>query len=319
MDKYLCGLTRDGDFSGPIPRYGDWLAYDYCDNSFLSSAYLVHDIDLMIYMSEEIGKTEKADFYRDLRKKAYSYFVENYMSDGKLIGQTQCDKVISLAFKLIDGDYAAQIADELVEQIKENDNRLSTGFIGTYNICPTLSLYGKDNMAYTLLQQRKEPSWLYSIDQGATTIWERWNSYTLENGFGDVGMNSFNHYAYGSVVEWMYKYMAGIRPDGAGYKKFILNPRIDTRKEAELPDSQTNITRVKAEYRSAFGIIKSCWNTENGFSYECTVPQGTTATLILPLLCDKLSMNGQALDVEPDGNGFITMQLTAGDYSFRSV
>ena len=183
MEKYIAQLITNFGMSGPIPRYGDWLAYDYCKNEYLSSAYLIYDLDLMIKMSEVIGKSDRADYYRDLRKQAHAYFVENFMQDGKLIGQTQTDKIIAMAFNLVDEDYAKELADELVEQIKANDNRLSSGFVGTCKICPTLSKYGKDNMAYTLLMQRKEPSWLYSVDQGATTIWERWNSYTKENGF----------------------------------------------------------------------------------------------------------------------------------------
>ncbi|MBQ7596902.1 MAG: family 78 glycoside hydrolase catalytic domain, partial [Clostridia bacterium] len=317
MEKYISQLVINYGMSGPIPRYGDWLAYDYCKNEFISSAYFVHDIDLMIKMSEIIEKEDRAEYYRKLRDKAYNYFAENFMDeDGKLLGKTQTDKVISLAFNLVSGDYAKEIADELEKQIKKNGFRLSTGFLGTYNLCPTLSKYGKDNMAYSLLMQRKEPSWLYSIDQGATTIWERWNSYTIENGFGDVGMNSFNHYAYGSVVEWIYRYAAGIEPVEAGFKKFALQPRVDTRKGADLPEGQKPMTHVKASFESVSGTIESEWTKDKKFTYRCTVPKGTSATLYLPLFAKKITFNGKQHSVSEFKveNGCAVIKLNAGKY-----
>ena len=317
MEKYIAQLVKNFGMSGPIPRYGDWLAYDLCKNEYISSAYFVHDIDLMIRMSEVIGKADRAEYYKDLREQAYSYFVENFMHDGKLIGQTQTDKILAIAFDLVDADYVKELADELVEQIKANGNRLSTGFVGTYNLCPTLSKLGKDNMAYTLLMQRNEPSWLYSIDQGATTIWERWNSYTKENGFGDVGMNSFNHYAYGSVVEWMYRYMAGIEPGEAGFKTVILQPRIDTRTADELPNGQERMIFAKASYRSASGLIESEWHNEDGFTYKCNVP--VTAELRLPITGDKLTVNGveHSFDEYEKKDGCAVIRLAAGEYVFE--
>ena len=319
MEKYISQLVINFGMSGPIPRYGDWLAYDYCENEFISSAYFVHDIDLMIKMSEAIDKEDRAEYYRKLREKAYDYFVENFMDDGKLIGQTQTDKVISLAFNLLDGDYAKEVADELEQQIRDNGFRLSTGFLGTYNLCPTLSKFGKDNMAYSLLMQRNEPSWLYSIDQGATTIWERWNSYTIENGFGDVGMNSFNHYAYGSVVEWIYRYAAGIEPSEPGFASFILQPRVDMRKGDDLPAGQKPMTHIKASFDSANGTITSEWEKGKTFTYKCTVPQGTSATLYLPVFAKKLTLNGKQHSVSEFKNekGCAVIKLAEGSYVFE--
>ncbi len=130
-------------------------------------------------------------------------------------------------------------------------------------------------MAYTLLLQHKNPSWLYSIDQGATTFWERWNSYTKETGFGDAGMNSFNHYAYGAVISWMYSAMAGIREDLAvpGFRHFFLQPQPDKR-----------VGSVKASYNSASGLIESAWEygADGKWKWTYTIPANTTATVILP-------------------------------------
>ncbi|MCQ2471826.1 MAG: glycoside hydrolase family 78 protein [Clostridia bacterium] len=313
MDKYVTGLVDKYGYSGPIPRYGDWLAYDWCDNKFISSAYFVRDIDMMIEMCAVAGREDRKDYYKDLRVKAYEFFCDNFMKDGVPVEKTQCNKIIALAFGLIEKDKEPELAEALAQQIKDNGDRLSCGFLGTYNLCPTLSKFGKDKTAYNLLLQRNEPSWFYSIDQGATTIWERWNSYTKENGFGDVGMNSFNHYAYGAIVEWMYRYMAGIEPVEAGFGTFTLCPRIDMRTADEMPEGQENIKWVKAEFNSVKGLIKSEWNTENGLTYKCTVPEGTKAFLTLPAVSDKVTVNGNEFSVTGEK---YEAELDAGEYTF---
>ncbi len=321
MEKYIAQLIEKFGFSGPIPRYGDWLAYDLCKNEYLSSAYLIHDLDLMAFMSEELGKPERAEHYRALRKKAHEYFEATFMKDGELIGDTQTDYIIAIVFDLISGEYRKKAGKRLVEKIKENGNRLSTGFVGTYNLCLALSAIGEDNLAYTLLMQRNEPSWLYSVDQGATTVWERWNSYTLENGFGDVGMNSFNHYAYGSVQEWMYRYMAGIETDGVGFKNILLQPRVDTRSGDELPAGQERMKWVRASYDSVAGLIESSWSNDENLVYECTVPDGASATLMLPMFTNNVLINGisHSFDEFEKKNNCAVIKLGAGNYVFEEV
>lgn len=311
MVKYINGLVEKFDYTGPVPRYGDWLAYDLCDNKFISSAYFVHDCDLMVNISNVLGYEEKVTCFENMRNKAFKYFSDNFLKDDKPKGKTQCDKIICLAFDLLKENIAYEIAKELAEQIKENGNRLSCGFLGTYNLCPALSKYGQSKTAYNLLLQRNEPSWLYSIDQGATTIWERWNSYTHAKGFGDVGMNSFNHYAYGSIVEWMYYYMAGIQPLEAGFNKIRLAPEIDLRNKNELPEGQTNITWVKASYNSEAGLITSEWNNENEFIYKCKVPADTV--LYLPVISADMKLNDETIKPEIK-NGKAIINLTAGEY-----
>ena len=240
------------------------------------------------------------------------------MENGALKGGTQTEKVLCLAFDIITGEDAEQLADALAKQIAENGDRLSTGFLGSYNLCPALSKYGKDKTAYNLLLQRQEPSWLYSVDQGATTVWERWNSYTKAKGFGDVGMNSFNHYAYGSIVERIYRLAAGIEPKAPGFKEIALRPVVDTRSDAELPAGQNRITFVKAEYDSAAGRIKSAWSTQDGFVYTCTVPEGAVATLSLPVFADTVTINGKAHSGAEFGkeNGRYRIDLAPGTYEF---
>jgi alpha-L-rhamnosidase len=179
------------------------------------------------------------------------------------------------------------------------------------------------------LLQRGNPSWIYSIDQGATTIWERWNSYTLEKGFQDVSMNSFNHYSYGAVSEWMYRFVAGIETDEAtpGFKHFILQPTPDTRKT--LPKGQERITSAEATYHSYYGEIKSAWvmRSDGNLAYTATVPANTTATLYLPLKSEKdvvyegtkPAKNSKGVKFVKIENGKAVYELQSGSYSFGII
>ena len=223
---------------------------------------------------------------------------------------------------MIDGELLDRTVELLAEKIKGNNYTLSTGFVGTGILNQTLSKVGLDKLAYSLLLNTADPSWLYSVRQGATTVWERWNSYTKATGFGHVGMNSFNHYAYGAVAEWMYATMAGIRPDPdyPGFEeRFILAPVPDTRSDEELPEGQKRITSVSAAYR---GII-SRWEYENGrFVWSFTIPYGT-ARVEFPLLYgqNNIELNGVLFDKkELHGsieNKKMIFELSAGRYTVK--
>ena len=190
----------------------------------------------------------------------------------------------------------------------------------------TLAEIGENDLAYSLLLQRDNPSWLYSVDQGATTIWERWNSYTLATGFGNVAMNSFNHYAYGAVQEWLYRHAAGIEYDPAapGFERAILQPKPDTRTADELPEGQENIKYLKTSYESYHGTIVSNWSTENGFDYYCEVAMPTR--LYLPILTknDSFTLNGVSHKFSEfhqapynDRLNRIVIDLAPGKYQFN--
>ena len=162
----------------------------------------------------------------------------------------------------------------LRENFKAHENCLQTGFLGTSILMATLTENGMADIAYELLFQHKNPSWLYSVDNGATTIWERWNSYMLDKGMGPQGMNSFNHYAYGCVCEWIWETAAGIAADPAepGFKHIIMKP---------IPDKR--LGSVSAEYNSAAGLIKSEWSYDGDkWVWNFTIPEGATATVTLP-------------------------------------
>ncbi|WP_430645534.1 family 78 glycoside hydrolase catalytic domain [Agromyces sp. GXS1127] len=189
---------------------------------------------------------------------------------------------------------------------------ISVGFLGANIINPVLTDVGRGDLAYTLLHQDEMPSWLYSVKNGATTIWERWNSYSIEDGFGPASMNSFNHYAYGAIVEWMYEDMAGISKDTAnpGFKHFFLQPHIDPTGE---------ITEVEGEYRSPYGDITSAWSVDgDAFSYEFDIPAGTTATVRVPAASADVVNVDADVDVE-FMDGVAEFMLGSGSYSVTST
>ncbi|MBO7375745.1 MAG: alpha-rhamnosidase, partial [Clostridia bacterium] len=214
--------------------------------------------------------------------------------------------------------------EELKRKIVCNDYTLSTGFVGTGILCRTLNECGLDSLAYSLLLQTRDPSWLYSVRQGATTVWERWNSYTKERGFGDVGMNSFNHYAYGAVAEWLFSGVCGILPDpeNPGFERFIIRPNPDMRRDDEIPEGQKRINTAHATYSphcvSAGEAIESGWERINGsVEYTVTVPGGTAAEGSFPA-GRTLSVNGLAYTPEELGgrteNGRFVFPLGPGSY-----
>jgi alpha-L-rhamnosidase len=213
---------------------------------------------------------------------------------------------------------------EAVERENKDDDgvmrpkySLMTGFIGTAWISKALSDNGQSELSYRLLQNTTYPSWLYSIDQGATTIWERLNGYTVENGFGgNNSMNSFNHYSFGAVGQWMMAYSLGIQRDEPGFKKFILQPE---------PDPTGQMTYAGGYYDSMYGRISSSWKIEGGkLTYEATVPANTTATLYLPAASAKDVLEGGKPAANAKGitfvrfeNGRAVYNLGSGSYRFE--
>ena len=321
MEAYMSYLSQYG-LEGPNTAYGDWLNYEITDKRYIAVCYYAYDALLMEKFSALLGKGEREEYYRDLRKKIIARYFEKYVSDGEIKEKTQTGYLLPIAFDMIDGELLDRTVELLAEKIKGNNYTLSTGFVGTGILNQTLSKVGLDKLAYSLLLNTADPSWLYSVRQGATTVWERWNSYTKATGFGNVGMNSFNHYAYGAVAEWMYATMAGIRPDPdyPGFEeRFILAPVPDTRSDEELPEGQKRITSVSAAYR---GII-SRWEYENGrFVWSFTIPYGT-ARVEFPLLYgqNNIELNGVLFD-EKELHGSIEnkkmiFELSAGRYTVK--
>jgi len=299
MERYMARIAKDGYTT----KRGawllcDWLSFEnlsvdqskrwsngsYTDDhlfyqNFLNACHLLQDARMMKEMKESVLAQRRGGAemnYKTLSEQTKARILKTWFKeDGTLCDLFKGMQTPALfALKLGLGD-RRQIAAGLVASIHANGDRLSTGFLGTPLLCEVLSDIGETELAYTILLQRKFPSWLYTVDQGATTMWERWNSYTKESGFGDVRMNSFNHYAYGAVVGWLFEHAAGIRPDpdAPGWAHFILAPEPDAR-----------LGRLKATYKTDFGTIESAW--EYGDDGVCrwryTVPAGTAATVRLP-------------------------------------
>ncbi len=304
MQTYITNLGTNGaNYNGSI--YGDWLAYDGSTPvSYCNICYYCYVTHLMSMMADAIGETADAAHYSQLSDAAKAQFQKTYVkADGDLTVTSQCAYLMALSYDLLPDAASVQVCTQALKQkIVDNHYTLSTGFLGTAILETGLSKAGLSDLAYDLLLQTNNPSWLYCIRNGATTVWERWNSYTSENGFGDVSMNSFNHYAYGCVAEWMYAYMAGIQVDSEapGFQHFVLAPELDTRTGADLPQGQENITQVQASYESVYGTIRSAWDTGiDGIElqYKATVPANTSATVQLqvPDATKYVTVNGQTV------------------------
>lgn len=321
MEQYMKYLEQFG-LEGPNTAYGDWLNYDVTDKRYIAVCYYAYDAQLMVKFSEILGKADRAAYYSGLETRIKAHFAEKYIKDGSLTQTTQTAYLLALRFGMLPEEMRAEAVRQLERKIIDNNYTLSTGFVGTGLLNQTLCELGLDDLCYSLLLQTADPSWLYSVEQGATTVWERWNSYTKERGFGDVGMNSFNHYAYGAVAEWMFSGMAGISPEAehTGFERVRLAPRPDMR--AELPSGQTRINRVRAEYDSIRGHIVSAWcRVGDKLEYEFEVPDGVSADVTLPGEWTTINING--LDYVPaqlggkiDKNG-VSFVLEAGKYSIK--
>lgn len=245
--------------------------------NYLSASYWVIDAGMMRDMAEAIGKDSGR--FEKMEAEARDYIRKNFMTaDGRfrteILNTMQTPALFALKNGIVEGEAREAMITRLKENFALHGNCLQTGFLGTSILMPTLSENGMSDIAWELLFQRKNPSWLYSIDNGATTIWERWNSYMKESGMGPKGMNSFNHYAYGVVCEWLWETAAGIAADPAapGFRHIIMKP---------VPDRR--LGQLEAVYNSASGQIRSAWRYEgDNWIWEFTIPEGCTASVTLP-------------------------------------
>jgi hypothetical protein len=309
-----------------IGAYGDWLSLENDGQEVsdrLGVAYYAWDAMLMAKMGKAIGKSDDViEKYEKLYEAEKALFQKNYMKpDGTLDMDVQSVCLHALYLDLLPNEASvAAVTKQLIENIERKGNKLGTGFLGTEIIMHTLTKIGRNDVAYKLLLQHGYPSWLYSVDQGATTIWERWNAYTVENGlFGkDPKNNSFNHYSYGSVVAWMFRGMAGISYDEQipGFKHILLMPH---------PDK--SLPTVEATYDSIYGKIVSNMRYEGDtWLYDTAIPANTTATIQLPVQdMDGLRINDSADYAAVEGLTFVgydkssqiaTFEAVAGTYSF---
>ena len=277
-------------------QWADWLSYEPLEScsgkqydngalkpdaeaywNYLCASYWLIDAGMMRDMAEATGRNVQK--YETMVREAKSYLQTQFLNaDGtfktEILNTMQTPALFALKNQLVSGAAKDAMLARLRQNFTEHGNCLQTGFLGTSILMQTLTENGMSDIAYELLFQRKNPSWLYSIDNGATTIWERWNSYMKDSGMGPRGMNSFNHYAYGCVCEWIWETAAGIAadPKQPGFKHIIMSP---------VPDKR--LGHLSAVYRSAAGVIKSAWKYNGDrWTWKFTIPAGATATVTLP-------------------------------------
>ncbi|MDF2522602.1 MAG: alfa-L-rhamnosidase RamA [Clostridiales bacterium] len=280
-------------------HFGDWLALDGddpnkpmggTDVNFIASAYYSYSADILSKAAKALGKEDIAKEYEELSKEVkYAIRYEYFTRSGRLAINTQTALIVALFMDLAPKEHRDRIIKDLRAKLKKDNNHLKTGFVGTPYICRVLSESDSNELAYTLLLNKDYPSWLYAVTMGATTIWERWNSILPDGKISGTGMNSLNHYAYGSIVEWMYRNAAGINPveDKPGFRHVRLAPQPDYR-----------LKFVKASLHSAAGLYESQWSiTEEGsLNFKFLVPFNADATAVLPhSTIESIYVNGSQL------------------------
>jgi alpha-L-rhamnosidase len=307
-------------------KYGDWLFYHppinshpepdgYTEPDFIATAFYAWSTKLLSLAAKDLGKTEDEKSYAELYNKIKNVFVNEYVTPAGRVGtNSQTSYVLALMFDLLPDQLRQNAAQFLVNDIKSRRNHLSTGFLGTTYLCHVLSRFGFTDVAYDLLLQETYPSWLYPVKMGATTIWERWDGQKTDSTFQDAGMNSFNHYAYGAIGDWMYRVSAGIETMGPGYKHIVIQPHPSKR-----------LSFAKASFDSSYGTISSGWERKDGkVIVKVKIPANTTATIILPAInVSKITEGGKAIsgntgftDIRTADNK-VMLEAGSGEYVFE--
>jgi alpha-L-rhamnosidase len=320
QDRAGDDLIWDGDF-----HFGDWLAYstdqsDYpgatTDKDLIATAYFAYSTSLVQRIAAILDREDDAARYADLLEAIKQAFRKEFVTaNGRMASNTQTAYALALSFGLMPEGQEAQAADRLAQDVRAFNDHLTTGFLGTPLLSKSLSDHGHLDVAYNLLNQDTYPSWLYPVAMGATTIWERWDGIKPDTSFQDAGMNSFNHYAYGAIGEWLYRVVAGIDadPEQPGYKHILIQPQ---------PGGGLNYAR--ATLRTMYGLAASAWELADGqFRLDVTVPPNTHATVRLPhTVLARVTESGQGLDAVSgiartlqQGEAVI-VELGSGEYRF---
>ena len=310
-------------------HFGDWLFYSLNDDTDGSSAitskfliaqcFYAYSTQLLINAANVLGKKEDVDYYTGLLSKVKSAFLKEYVTPNGLISSdTQTAYVLALQFGMLPENLRQQAADRLVANIKRYNYHLSTGFLGTPYLCRVLSDFGYPDIAYRLLLQDTYPSWLYPVKMGATTIWERWDGIRPDGTFETPTMNSYNHYAYGAIGDWMYRVVAGIdtKVDGPGYKQVVIKP---------TPGG--NFQYAYADYETMYGKVSSHWKIDNGnLLMDVEIPANTTATIYIPTKGGgAITEGGKPISAEADIKvadaitGYTVLNIGSGSYHFSTA
>jgi len=293
--EYIRGEGEDEYLWNTGFHFGDWLGLDAKENSYvgatpkdlIATAFYAYSTQLLAQTAEILGKHEDAKAYEALHRNIVSAFRQEFVTPrGRVASPTQTAYALALMFDLLEEGDRARTARMLAEHVEENGIHLTTGFVGTPYLCLVLSRFGYTELAYKLVLQKEYPSWLYSVVQGATTIWEHWDGVKPDGSFWSDAMNSYNHYAYGAIGDWLYRIAGGIDLLEPGYKKIKIAPQFGE-----------HFTWVKASYESVYGEIKVSWckGEHNTVAMEVTIPANTTAEVIIPAHVGKIIENGVTL------------------------
>ena len=307
-------------------HFGDWLSYApdndrrgvaaITDKYLIAQCFFAHSAQLMISAANVLGKKNDVLKYKKLLQNIKAAFLKEYVTpNGRLVSGTQTAYVLALNFDMLPKKLRAQAVDRLVSNIQNYKDHLTTGFLGTPYLCDVLTRFGHPDVAYKLLLQQTYPSWLYPVKMGATTIWERWDGMKPDSTFQTPTMNSFNHYAYGAIGDWMYRSIAGIDTyeDGPGYKHIRIKPHIGG-----------GLTFVKADLQTYYGLISSYWKIENGrLQLEVEIPANTKATIYIPA-AGEASIEESANALKANNNlkvigtkdGYTAVETGSGKFSF---
>ena len=332
MKRYLENIRRQNPdhlwLNDAGNQYGDWLnantivAEGYSKTrgevpkEVFNTAFYANSAKLFAQIASILGNEKDAKEYQLLFENIRTKFNETYVNDEvRIKGNTQSAYALALNFDLLPESKQERAFNHLIECIKEYDYRISTGFVTTIMMMKELAKRGRIDIAYQLMESERLPSWIYSINQGATTIWERWDGYVKGRGFQDAGMNSFCHYSIGAVGEWMYRNILGITPDEnyPGWKHFFIHPQ---------PGG--TITWAKGSYNSINGLISSEWKMEDElFTLEIEIPVNTSATVILPTISKEFvklnskSVSSSLLNKKYNVKNEIALDLGSGKYHFE--
>ena len=319
MDRFFDYVTDQAgaDLIDGRGGYLDWLHLeDPTPAAVLGTAYFAEDARMLGEMAASIGETERAAELAALSTDIRAAFAERFIADdGTVQGNSQTGYAMALGMGMVPAEQVKAVGDKFVAKLTLTGNHLTTGFLGTPWLLPALTASGHNDIAYQMLLHKDYPSWGYEIENGATTIWERWNSIMPNGDFGDVEMNSFNHYAYGAVGTWMYENIGGIAPLEAGYKKIAI-----------APTPGGSLSSGEGTFDSVYGHISSKWNTtDHGIALDVSVPVGTTADVRIAAANSTAILEGGHLLDSVDGvtkvtaaDGYVTVTVGSGDYSFSS-
>ena len=294
--EYIRGEGEDEYLWNTGFHFGDWLGLDAKENSYvgatprelIATAFYAYSTSLLAQAAAVIGILDEAREYEELHRNIVAAFREEFVTPrGRVASPTQTAYLLALMFDLLEEKDRKRTAHMLAEHIKENGIHLTAGFVGTPYLCLVLSRYGYTDLAYQLVLQKEYPSWLYSVMQGATTIWEHWDGIKPDGSFWSDAMNSYNHYAYGAVGDWLYRVAGGIDLLEPGYKKVKIAPQFGQ-----------YFTWVNTGLTAVYGDIHVHWRKEenNSVKLEVTIPANTTAEIVFPVKqAIAISENGMSL------------------------